>query len=105
MPMLFVLLFFFHKLTAPVGLVILIVETSKSHSDTPHLVWLLWTNDRHVAETSTWQHTTLTRDRYPCTGREINPQSRKRATAVLRLRPPGHRPMDSAIIIIIVIII
>ena len=36
-----------------------IVETSRSHSDTPHLVGLLWTSDQSDAEISTWQHTTL----------------------------------------------
>jgi hypothetical protein len=35
----------------------------------------------------------------------MNPQSRKRVTADLHFRPPGHRPMESAIIIIIIIII
>ena len=29
-------------------------------------VGLLWTSDQLVAETSTWQHTTLTTDKYPC---------------------------------------
>jgi hypothetical protein len=37
-----------------------------SYSDTPHSVGLLWTSDRPVAETSTWQNTILTRDRHPC---------------------------------------
>jgi hypothetical protein len=32
---------------------LLIVEVSKSHSDTPHSVGRLWTSDRPVAETST----------------------------------------------------
>ena len=32
-----------------------------THSDAPQTVGLLWTRDRPVAETSTWQHTTLTR--------------------------------------------
>jgi hypothetical protein len=40
---------------------LLIVEASRSHSDTPHSV-------EPVAETSTWLHTTLTRDRHPCPG-------------------------------------
>jgi hypothetical protein len=31
----------------------LIVEASRSHSDTPHSVGLLWTSDEPVAETST----------------------------------------------------
>ena len=32
---------------------ILIVEASRSHSDTPHSVGLLWTTDQSDAETST----------------------------------------------------
>jgi hypothetical protein len=37
-------------------------EASRSHTlDTPYSVGLLWTRDQLVAETSTWQHTTLTR--------------------------------------------
>jgi hypothetical protein len=43
--------------------------------DTPHSVGLLWTRDQLVAETSTWQHTTLTTDRHPCSWRDSNPQS------------------------------
>jgi len=31
--------------------------------DTPHSAGLLWTSDQPGADTSTWQHTTLTRDR------------------------------------------
>jgi dihydroorotase len=30
-----------------------------THSATPHSVGFLWTSDQPVAETSTWQHTTL----------------------------------------------
>jgi len=33
-------------------------RASRSHSDTPHSVGLLWTSDKPDAETSTWQHTT-----------------------------------------------
>jgi len=33
---------------------------------TPHSVRLPWTSDQTDAETSTWQHTTLTRDGYQC---------------------------------------
>ena len=32
-------------------LCLFIVKVSRSHSDTPHSVRLLWTSDRHVAET------------------------------------------------------
>jgi hypothetical protein len=51
----------FHASTAPVGLDFLIVEVSRSHSETPHSVGCLWTSDRPVAETFTWQHVTLLR--------------------------------------------
>ena len=44
-----------------------------SHSDTPHWVGFLWTSDRPVTETSTWQHTTLTRDRHKCPLRGFEP--------------------------------
>ena len=52
---------FFHTSTALVGLGLLIVEVSPSHSDTPDSVGLLWASDRHVAKTSTWKLTTLAR--------------------------------------------
>jgi hypothetical protein len=35
------------------------------------------TSDELVAETSTWQNMTLTRDRYPCPQRNSNPQSQQ----------------------------
>jgi hypothetical protein len=38
-------------------------------------VGLLWTRDRPVAETCTWQHTRFTGDRHPCPRRDSNPQS------------------------------
>ena len=59
----------------------LIVDISRSHTDT-----FLWTRDRPVAETSTWQHTT--RHRNPCSRRDSNPQSQQQTD---RLRPRGHR--------------
>jgi len=45
-----------------VGQGLLIFEASKSHSDTPHSVRVFWRSNQPNAETSTWQHTTLTRD-------------------------------------------
>ena len=39
-----------------------IVGDSRSHSNTPHSVGLLWTSDHIVTQTSTRQHTTLTTD-------------------------------------------
>ena len=43
---------FFHGTRALVDLGHLIVETSVTHSETPHSVRLLWTSDWPVAETS-----------------------------------------------------
>jgi hypothetical protein len=67
-----------------------IIEDSRSHSDTPHSIGLLWTSDRPDAETSTWQHATLTTDiNVPGSIRTRNPS--KRVTANPRLRPHGHQ--------------
>ena len=43
--------FIYHGATALV--VLLIIEDSRSQSDTPHFVGLLWTGDQLVTETST----------------------------------------------------
>jgi len=58
------------------------IEVSRSHSDTAHSVGLLWTS----AETSTWQHTTLT----PCPHRDSNTQSRQARGSNPRLGPRVH---------------
>jgi hypothetical protein len=73
-----------------VGLGLLIVETSWSHSDTPHSVGLRWTRDQPVAETSTWQRTILQETDIHDTGgiRTRNPS--KRAAEDPRHRPGGH---------------
>ena len=67
-------IYLYHGARAPVGQGLLIVEDSWSHSDTPQSVGLLWKSDQADAETSTWQHTTLTRDRHPYPRRNSNPQ-------------------------------
>jgi len=69
--------FFYNGATVPVGLGLLIIEDSRSHSDTPQSVVLLWTSDQPDAETSTWPHSTLERDKQPCPPRDSNPQSRQ----------------------------
>jgi hypothetical protein len=69
-----------------------------SHSMThTHSIGSLWTRDRPVGETSTWQHTIFTRDRYRCPGgiRIRNP--RKPGAADPRLRPHGHRDLPSSV--------
>ena len=73
-----------------------VIEASRSHSDTPHSVGLLWTSDQLDAETSTWQLITLTRDRHPCCQRDSNPQSQQASGP----RPTPHIawPLGSAII-------
>ena len=54
--------------------------------DAPQSVGLLWTSDQPVAETSTWQHTTLTTDKHPCLRRDSNPWSQQASGR----RPCGH---------------
>jgi hypothetical protein len=71
-----ILIYFFPMARQPLGVLgNLIIEASRSHSDTPHSVGLLWTSDQPVAETSTWQHTTLKTNRHLCPRRDSNPQS------------------------------
>ena len=54
------------------------------HDDAAQLVGLFWTSDQLVAETSTWQHTTLTADKYPCPRWDSNPRSQQAS---------GRRPL------------
>ena len=48
-----------------------------SHPDTPHSVEILWTSDQPNAETSTWQHTAIKRERHPCPRQDSIPQSQQ----------------------------
>ena len=48
-----------------------------THDDAAQSVGILWTSDQLVAETSTWQHTTLTTDKYPCQRWDSNPRSQQ----------------------------
>ena len=62
-----------------------------THNDASQSVGLLWTSDQFVAETSTWQHTTLTTDKHPCPHIGIRTHDLSRlAAADLRLRPRGY---------------
>jgi len=72
----------------PVGHGLLIIEASRSHSDAPHSVGLLWTSDRPVSGTPTWQHNTHTQT-WPSGIQTRN--SRERAVTDPCLRPRGHR--------------
>ena len=77
----------FHGSTVLVGLNLLTVEVSRSHSDTPHSVGLLRTSHQLVAYTSTWQQTTLKRDWHLCLRSDSNSKS---------LQAKGRRPTPQA---------
>ena len=65
-----------------------------THNDAPQSVGLLWTSDPSVAETSTWQHTTLTTDKHPCPRWDSNPQSQQASGR--RPTPSTRRPLGPA---------
>ena len=68
------------------------IAASQSHADTPHSVRLLWTSEQPNAETSTWQHTTLTTAIHALYGiRTRNPS--KRTAADPRLIPRSHQAL------------
>jgi hypothetical protein len=50
------------------------LHVSRIRVNAPQSVGLLWTSDQLVAETSTWQQTTLTTDKYLCTRWDSNPR-------------------------------
>ena len=64
-----------------------------AHTDS---VGILWTTDKPVAETCTWQHKTLTRDRYWSSQRDSNPQSQHASSR--RPAPYKARSQISAIL-------
>jgi hypothetical protein len=68
---------------------LLSVEASRSLSDTPQLVGLLWTSDQPDTETPTWHHITQETDIYAPGGIRTRSPSR-RAAADPRHRPNGH---------------
>jgi hypothetical protein len=67
-----------------------IIEASRSHSDSPHLLRLLWKRNWPVTETSTCRDTTLKSDRRHATGEIRTRSPKKQATAVTRLRRTVH---------------
>jgi len=74
----------------PVGQGLLIIEASRSHSDTAHPVGLLWTSDQPDAEKSIWKHTELIRNRQHASGGIQTRNHSKRATARWHFRRRGH---------------
>ena len=76
-----------------------ILDVSRSHTTTQKSVVLLWTSDQLFAETSTWQHTTLTTEKHPCPGGIRTYDLSSRAAADLRLRPHGHWDWHEMVIV------
>ena len=72
--------FFLLAQQPPMGQGLLIHEASVSQTTTPlQSVGLLWTSDQLVAETSTWQHTTVTTDKHSLVGFEPTISAGERA--------------------------
>ena len=70
---------------------LLFIKRSQSHSGTPHSVGLPWRSNQPDAWVSTWQQTTLTRDRHPCPWRDSNPLSQpSERPQTPHLRSRGH---------------
>jgi len=59
----------------PHGQGFLIIEASRSHSDTQYSAGPPLTRDQPYVETSTWKHTTIKRDGHQCPQLNSNPQS------------------------------
>jgi hypothetical protein len=67
---------------------LIIIQAYRSHLNTPHLLLLLWTRDRPVAEISMINTHQFTRDSHTHGGIRTRSPS-KRTVADLRLRPHG----------------
>jgi hypothetical protein len=73
-----------------VGQGLLIIEASRSHSDTPQSVRLLWTSDQADTQSSTCTTHNTHRRETSMTGGIRNRSPSKRAAADPRLRPRGQ---------------
>jgi hypothetical protein len=67
---------------------------SRSHSDTPHSVGLLWNSDQSDPATSTWQHTPSRTGKHSCSRPDSNPKSQQ--SSGRRPTPSTARPLGSA---------
>ena len=118
-------LFFLPFLTWPLlaslcrcwGILLHLITHGDTHTHTHthiHSIGLLWTRDRSITETSTWQDAKFTRETHPCLWRDFfylkcffigpivihrtrNPS--KRSAADLYLRPRGHQDLPFYIFI------
>jgi len=61
----------------PVGVVLLLIEFSRSHSGTSKSVELFWTSDRPITPSPLPDNITLTRDRYSWPRWDSNPESQQ----------------------------
>jgi len=86
----FLYILFFIARQPLVGQGLLIVKTSRLHSDTPHSVGRLWTSDQPDAQSSTWQHTTLTTTDIHAPGTIRTRIPSKRAAADPRFSPRSY---------------
>jgi hypothetical protein len=75
---------------SPVAGFSLLIQGFLITHDMPQTVRLLWTSDQSVAETSTWQYTTLTTCKHPCPGGIRTHNLSGWAAVDLRLRSRGH---------------
>jgi hypothetical protein len=82
--------YFFCGVAFQPGHGLFILEVSRSHLNTPLSVGFLWMSVQLVAETTTWQHISLTTEKHSCPYWIKTQDSRKQAAADLRLRPHGR---------------
>jgi hypothetical protein len=83
--------YFFNGATAPTGPGPPYYRGFAWHSDTPYLVGLLYGRHRPVAESSTWQYITFTREDFHAPGGIWTRSSSKGAAGDLNLRPRSNR--------------
>jgi len=79
----------------PVSRSLLSIVALRPHSDAPQSVGLLWKSDQVAAETSAWQHTTLTTEKYPCLLRDSNLEPQQASGR--RLTPHTAWPLGPAL--------
>jgi len=74
------------------GLLLEMITLTQTHSG-----GFLWTRDRPVAETWTWQYITLKIDKHPCPPEDTNPQSQQ--ASCCKPIPLAARPLGLALFI------
>jgi len=82
-------------MTALGGLGLHITEVSRSHSNTPHSVGLLWASNQPITETSTWQHSQQTGIHAPGRIQTHNPSTQ--VTTDSQPRPHGATGISNEI--------